>query len=316
MKETADVTDVSGTCPVRNDNNVVPTSNDNVASYWKSLFSVSNVTTAATGAAVAVDVTDTSTGTSTCPVSKIGDVNVVPASIEEEARYAQTPQPDQTIPLAIERQVSSIPRGGSDIKTNIGLGQEQQATTAPNHQFIVNSSPNKDGEQNSDEKQKWVYPSEQQMFNAMRKKGYMNVPVLKIHNHINESTWHQIQEWENTTTALQLVRFQGKPKEMSPKAYLFSTILRLRDPPFDRHDWYVRNSTTNTSTNILGGGSHRIQRYVIDYYYLPQTNPNMPPIPYIDARPALDHPYALYLHGRRFLQLTFPGIASFFKKEP
>jgi cytochrome c heme-lyase len=239
---------------------------------------------------------------STCPVSK--DSKSIPASLEEAARYAQTPQPDQTIPLAFDRQVSSIPRGTGSIS-------DDNSVKVPDHQLIHDDD-------NKNEK-KWVYPSEQQMYNAMRKKGWTNVPeesipvVLKIHNHINESTWNQILDWENVNTSsspssssssqLQLVRFQGRPNDMSPKAYIFSKLLRLYDPPFDRHDWYVQKSNHS-----------RIQRYVIDYYYLPTTNPNMPPIPYIDARPALDHPYALYLHARRFVQLAFPGIMAFLRK--
>ncbi len=166
------------------------------------------------------------------------------------------------------------------------------------------------------------------MFNAMRKKGWTNVPeesvpvVLQIHNHINESTWNQILEWENASSSsssssqVQLVRFQGRPNDISPKAFLLSSLLRLYDPPFDRHDWYVQNNASG------GQGQGRIQRYVIDYYYLEpppppsqHSNHTMPPlpIPYIDARPALDHPYAVYLHARRFCQLAFPGITAYLK---
>lgn len=226
---------------------------------------------------------------SKCPVNNDCNtsLNILPASVEEDARHAQTPHPSQQISLNTSRQISSIPRGND-------------SDGAPAHQFALESKNNTN----------WVYPSEQQMYNAMRKKGWNNIPedsipvVLQIHNNINERTWSQIQSWEGTTDSdsLNLVRFQGRPRDTSPKAFLFSSILRWYDPPFDRHDWYVQTAV-----------SGRIQRYVIDFYYLPPEHPNMPPIPYIDARPALDHPYALYLHGRRFLQLAFPGISAYLK---
>ena len=298
----------SGTCPVKHDDDMTvsnPTSTSKMTSsnWWNLLSSSPSLSSSppkATGST-----TEESSRESTCPVSK--DNKEVPASLEEAARYAQTPQPDQTIPLALDRQVSSIPRGSGT--TN------DETVKVPDHQLIHDDNEND---------KKWVYPSEQQMYNAMRKKGWTNVPeesipvVLKIHNHINESTWNQILEWENVNPSsspqLQLVRFQGRPSDMSPKAFIFSTLLRLYDPPFDRHDWYVQNNT-HKNYNLFGHKNDgRIQRYVIDYYYINTTHPNLPPIPYIDARPALDHPYALYLHARRFLQLAFPGITAYLKR--
>ena len=88
---------------------------------------------------------------------------------------------------------------------------------------------------------------------------------------------------------------------------MYSYIFQFYDPPFDRHDWYVQKPNSN-----------HIQRYVIDYYYRNDPMINDPndisasslPIPYIDARPALDHPYAIYLHGKRFLQSAFPGFTQ------
>lgn len=202
----------------------------------------------------------------------------VPASLEEAARHAQTPQPDQVIRLDTHRQISSIPRG--EAKT-------------PEHQH-------------GDDVDKWVYPSEQQLYNAMRRKGWANIPeesiptVLQIHNNVNEKTWQQIQEWEETT--IKLARFQGRPRDLSPKAFFMSYVLRLYDPPFDRHDWHIAHPTGLE------------QRYVIDYYYLQPKSPGMPPIPYIDARPALDNPRAFWLRTKRFLQLAFPGITSYAKR--
>jgi Cytochrome c/c1 heme lyase len=278
MKEVSNDSESNSACPV---NHSAPERTSENASPWRYFFPTSTTPSIPDGAPIA---------SSTCPVHREDQSSFIAnvASLEEAARHAQTPQPDQQIPLDTQRQVSSIPRGS-----------DAASDATPAHQLESTSS-------------NWIYPSEQQMYNAMRKKGWSNVPeesipvVLQIHNNINERTWSQIQNWEGTTSteddALHLVRFQGRPGDVSPKAFLFSNILRLYDPPFDRHDWYVQKATTG-----------RIQRYVIDFYYLPPEHPNMPPIPYIDARPALDHPYALYLHGRRFLQLAFPGIAAYVK---
>ena len=246
--------ETSSRCPVRHNNLDASNSNSN-SSGWNGWFSSSRQQQSAA---------ERSSG---CQSSS-------PASLEEAARYAQTPQKDQRIPLGTKRVVSSIPRG-------------KQEANSPHHQHSDHSN--------------WIYPSEQQLFNAMRKKGWSNVPeesiptVLQIHNTINERTWRQIQDWEGNKN-LVLSRFEGRPKDLSPKAFLFSSISRLYDPPFDRHDWYVDNTST-------------VQRYVIDYYYLPPNDPQLPPTPYVDARPALDHPRALYLRGRRLLQSCFPGIA-------
>ena len=78
---------------------------------------------------------------------------------------------------------------------------------------------------------KWVYPSEQQYYNAMKRKGYSpssnDMPVvLMIHNLVNEQGWSQIKEWEAFRGNMEpkLVRFMGKPKELSPKAYFLNLL--------------------------------------------------------------------------------------------
>ena len=177
---------------------------------------------------------------------------------------------------------------------------------------------------NNETEHKWVYPSEQQLYNAMRKKGWSNVPeesiptLLQIHNHINEHTWRQIRAWEglsndnnNNNNDLILTRFQGRPRDLTPKAFFWSRILG-RNAPFDRHDWYVQRPSLPENANKT-----LEQRYVIDYYYLPAAQPNLPPIPYIDARPAMtDHPMrALYLHARWWGQWAFPGIATYLQQQ-
>ena len=74
-----------------------------------------------------------------------------------------------------------------------------------------------------------MYPSEQQYFNAMKRKGYnpneSDVPIiLAIHNTVNERGWIQVKEWESLRgcSTPKLKRFMGRPKDISPKAYLKS----------------------------------------------------------------------------------------------
>lgn len=79
--------------------------------------------------------------------------------------------------------------------------------------------------------ERWVYPSEQQYFNAMKRKGFnpseSDVPViLAIHNTVNEKGWSKIKEWEYMRGNLspKLLRFTGRPKDLSPKAFILSSI--------------------------------------------------------------------------------------------
>ena len=317
-----------GGCPVNHAGNGDPvdggsTTGSSFWSWWNVSTTESSSSSSKTGATSRKEEYATS-----CPVATAtATATATAASLEEVARHAQTPQPDQTIKLGLERQVSSIPRSrncnhqlsSNDDADGVSKSKNQQ-DGLPHHQ------PNSND--------KWVYPSEQQLYNAMRKKGWSNVPedsittVLQIHNHINEHTWGQIRAWEGCTTTkpgneeddqdeLVLTRFQGRPRDLTPKAFFLSRIWGSCDPPFDRHDWYVARASANG--NGASGAATTTgaeQRYVIDYYYLPPPQPHLPPIPYVDARPALDHPRALYLRGRSFFQSAFPGIAALLQQQP
>ena len=103
--------------------------------------------------------------------------------------------------------------------------------------------------------------------------------VVAIHNCMNEGTWSRILQWEKVlnppiTTAgddsdeeagggvalmPKLLRFCGRPTDLSPKAY-FKHYLLSHPLPFDRHDWTV------TRTNPKDGSETQV-RYVIDYYH-------------------------------------------------
>ncbi|EAA61636.1 hypothetical protein AN6990.2 [Aspergillus nidulans FGSC A4] len=216
-------------------------------------------------------------------LSKLNPLNYMFASLSQERA------PNQTVDLGVEREVSSIPRGDSEGN--------------------------------------WEYPSPQQMYNAMLRKGYTDTPqdaveaMVAVHNFLNEGAWSEIVNWERifskgwanawekcrrgeeniplelakeeyygiaTTTPPRLVRFQGRPQDLTPKAQFFQILGRLypakfeTKPPFDRHDWYVMRETPSGPKEI---------RYVIDYYSGP-PEPTGEPVFYLDIRPALDSPTA------------------------
>ena len=77
----------------------------------------------------------------------------------------------------------------------------------------------------------WVYPSEQMFFNALHRKGKGEgvqeeaMPaVVAIHNNMNENAWREVLQWEALHAAEcdapKLLRFMGRPDDLSPKAWL------------------------------------------------------------------------------------------------
>ncbi|KAK8116858.1 cytochrome c heme lyase [Apiospora kogelbergensis] len=230
-----------------------------------------------------------------CPMhkhQKAADAMTPPAACpvkHDAAAAAMTPPsscpaPEQTQALPTEREPSTIPRG--------------------------------DGTGN------WEYPSPQQMYNALLRKGYSDTDVtavesmVSVHNFLNEGAWAEIMEWEKRFAgglykgmqmcsrgeqnfermakkygydkeveelSPSLVRFQGRPKDMTPKAAMFQVMGWLypamfqTEPPFDRHDWYVSRETNGRKKEI---------RYVIDYYSGGEEESGEP-IFYLDVRPAV-----------------------------
>ena len=123
----------------------------------------------------------------------------VPASIEEAASHPQMPRPDQRIPLSTRRVVSTIPRADelrdplenrpadANANANASDSTERKESTCAPHQ--------------PPEHTKWVYPSEQQFYNALRRKGWRpeesTIPdVVRIHNAVNERGWSEVRRWE------------------------------------------------------------------------------------------------------------------------
>lgn len=141
------------------------------------------------------------------------------------SELSQERAPTQTVSLPTEREPSTIPKGTGDGN--------------------------------------WEYPSPQQMYNALLRKGYTDTDatavesMVSVHNFLNEGAWAEIVEWErrfgrglksgwemckrgeqdsvagagwnaaaNEDEAAQpkLIRFMGRPKEMTPKAAMIQVM--------------------------------------------------------------------------------------------
>lgn len=122
----------------------------------------------------------------------------IPASVEEAAKYAQTPQPDQRLPLSTHRAMSTIPRGSSK------EGEEDN----PHHQ-AGSQSPT------------WVYPSEQQVFNAMKRKGWQGIEEESIPSFLQIVSFLLLVIFHSC-----LFRFQ-KQKKCTINALCHNTLLIL-----------------------------------------------------------------------------------------
>lgn len=164
-------------------------------------------------------------------LSKLNPLNYMFASISQDRA------PNQTLDLPVERELSTIPRG--DVEGN------------------------------------WEYPSPQQMYNAMLRKGYTDTPqdaveaMVAVHNFLNEGAWNEIVGWERifskglangwekcrrgeenvalelakeeynehngtapATPPPRLLRFQGRPQELTPKAQILQALGRLYPAKF------------------------------------------------------------------------------------
>lgn len=104
--------------------------------------------------------------------------------------------------------------------------------------------------------------------------------VVHAHNSMNENTWQEVWTWEqlhrNECNQPRLLRFLGRPDDLSPLARIRSWF---GGPiPFDRHDWYVDRCGSEV-------------RYVIDFYF-DEDKAGSHDAFEIVVRPALDSPIA------------------------
>lgn len=199
-----------------------------------------------------------------CPMHKADDTTTIDDKLNPLTNMPELSiqkQPGQTIDLPTERTSSTIPRGDSP---DAGV---------------------------------WEYPSPQQMFNAMVRKGKGDVPedavesMVNIHNFLNEGAWEEIKEWEKPYTEEtgkqpRLLKFTGRPDTISPRARMYNYLSYIfpekfgSELPFDRHDWTVLRNN--------GGDDWKQVRYVIDYYS-GEDDPFGLPSFFLDVRPGLDN---------------------------
>ncbi|KAG0262120.1 Cytochrome c1 heme lyase [Mortierella polycephala] len=194
---------------------------------------------------------------------KIDPTNNMPAT-PDQFRIAS-----QRRDLDTEREFSTIPKAPNSPDP---YGDDAPSSNAGNH------APDPDG----DQEKVWIYPSEQMFFNAMKRKNWSPREedmkfVVPIHNMVNEMAWKHILKWENLMEnncgGPKLVKFEGKPKEVTPKARVRSWMGYTL--PFDRHDWVVDRCGKQVT-------------YIIDFYS-GQPDPRYPEAPsfYLDVRPKL-----------------------------
>jgi len=138
----------------------------------------------------------------------------------------QSRAPNQTVSLPTSRDASSIPKGAPGDAGN------------------------------------WEYPSPQQMYHALLRKGYTDTDatavesMVAVHNFLNEGAWAEIEGWERRfglglgrgweicrkgednagveaarverrdgeRPEPRLVRFQGRPRDMTPKAAMIQVL--------------------------------------------------------------------------------------------
>ncbi|WVW79415.1 hypothetical protein I302_101384 [Kwoniella bestiolae CBS 10118] len=218
-----------------------------------------------------------SQGPAKCPIDhnnlnpSMNPLNNIPANL------SLSRQPGQQLDLPTDRTRSTIPRPSGE-----NPGGEAYGTGST-----------------------WDYPSPQQFYNALVRKGWEtpedSVEVMvDIHNFINEQAWAEVMKWEKRLPGgedAQLARFTGRPGELSPKARMHLWLGKFfpnsfnTEPPFDRHDWIVTRPVLPSSpapAPAQAGPKEEIStRYVIDYYSAPPDEDGNPVFS-LDVRPALD----------------------------
>lgn len=236
----------------------------------------------------------TTGSTEGCPVVGINSSTDLNPLNNIPHNLSSSKQQDQKLDLPTDRTVSSIPKGKAD-------------------EF-------------------WEYPSPQQMYNAMVRKGKIDpntgeeIPedavesMVYVHNFLNEGCWEEILEWESkyikeSHMQPKLLQFMGKPNQLTPRARWYNLLGTLfpgsfsAELPFDRHDWIVLRPDP-TSSDMEHPGYRKI-RYVIDFYGGPDDDDGLPTFN-LDVRPGLDN---ITNAKDRFHKWVSPVWDEYFKHE-
>lgn len=132
------------------------------------------------------------------------------AAVSQPSPPTSTSQaPVPSIPAGESCDSTSIAQSApppSAILSKLGLDQRREISTipraAPTAESETHKKPaNNEIESGKDKSGKWIYPSEQMFFEAMRRKNYDPKAedmrsIVPIHNAVNERAWGEILEWE------------------------------------------------------------------------------------------------------------------------
>ena len=151
------------------------------------------------------------------------------------------------------------------------------------------------------EKEKWNYPSEGQLYKALTKK-HDNIEkkdmnqIVHIHNTVNELAWQKVLQWEKyrSNTEPVLSQFQGTPQYMTPKAMWNYYVLGYTKP-FDVHIWKV----TQNNSDI---------EYYLDFYK--GMHSKLHNSIYVDVRPRMNSFEGIKLRIVRRFDYTINFIKS------
>ena len=244
----------------------------------------------------------------TCPV-----MHTSPAQFDESA-----------CPVMHKREISGKLNPLNNIPKSLSTGKHSSQKMDLPTVRTISSIP-----KGSNSKEFWEYPSPQQMYNAMIRKGKIDtntgeeIPedavesMVFVHNFLNEGCWQEVLEWEKpytekTNVAPKLLKFMGKPDQLSPRAKWYQMLGKwfpnhfYGEAPFDRHDWVILRADP-TSTDPETPGLKKV-RYVIDFYGGPDDSDGLPTFN-LDVRPALDDAS----NARdRFVRYTQPIMDNYF----
>lgn len=175
------------------------------------------------------DSTSTSTSTSTnVPTDTLNPLNNIPDLPQAPTSSSQRGA------LSLERTFSTIPRSRSNSDASAGKGG---AGACPvKHDTLDSKGKGKAAaEQQEEDTETWVYPSPQQFYNALARKG-KEAPeesidmMVHIHNFLNERAWQEVTRWEDRRSPnerIELAKFEGRPQDLSPKARFHLFLGRL-----------------------------------------------------------------------------------------
>lgn len=120
----------------------------------------------------------------TPPTDALNPINNIPT-------LAQAPAPGQKTFLPLERTISSIPRAGSNATSGCPIDHTKGGKGESGVEKVASVEEGK----------QWEYPSPQQFYNALVRKGWETPEesiemMVNIHNWLNEEAWYQVRKWE------------------------------------------------------------------------------------------------------------------------